>query len=140
MAMPVATGIEAMTSKPDKATMTPGSPRREACPNRSIQTSVPAEADHQRDHGAEPGQQQHRAPESQHPVQHRRAPFFDLSRVAPELQQRRAPFGPEYDGGQDADQADGEATEPGYCPPAACRRVAVREQQGQEHQDYAEPW
>ena len=77
MAMPVAMGIEGMTSKPDKATIASGSPRREACPNTSIQTNVkaaaeanhlicwrsspprPAEADKQRDHGPEPGQKHH---------------------------------------------------------------------------------
>jgi hypothetical protein len=43
--MPVAMGIEGMTSKNDKATMTPGSPRRVDCPNTLIQTSVRAAAE-----------------------------------------------------------------------------------------------
>src|SRR5215203_805382 len=47
MAMPVAMGIEGMTSKLDKATITSGSPRVD-CPNTIIQTSdrAAAEANH----------------------------------------------------------------------------------------------
>src|SRR5215213_368886 len=77
MAIPVAMGIEGMISKLDKATIAPGSPRRQAYPNTSIQTSDraaaeanhlicwrssprPAEADKQRDHGPQPGHKHHR--------------------------------------------------------------------------------
>src|SRR5215203_2654106 len=45
MAIPVAMGIEGMTSKLDKATIAPGSPQRVDCPNTVIQTSVRAAAE-----------------------------------------------------------------------------------------------
>src|SRR5829696_3264011 len=48
MAMPVAMGIEGMTSKLDKATIAPGTPPRVDCPNTILQTSdrAAAEANH----------------------------------------------------------------------------------------------
>src|SRR5829696_6878294 len=151
MAMPVAMGIEGMTSKNDKATIASGSPRGEYCPNTVIQTSVRAAAetnhlicwrssplDRRKRTNSEltapPPGQQHQRKRNEHD-QH----LHYMGRALIAGHQRWAPLGPEQYHRRHGSQADGEAAEPSHRAPALRRRVTVGEQQGQEHQDQAEP-